>query len=123
MGPKWQAYQTAKQHRLEAEGWIKHIGAKGRHYDGKTATLGLSRVHASVKLTVAGQYSEGGNNYRESPAPFNKMLIEVIHDNFSEIRDEVLKRLRAIESAALIEAKTEVETALSDIEKAESEAA
>ena len=123
MGPKWQAYQNASNRRQSVEAWLKHIGADGRTYNGKTERLSLSRAHANVKLVVSGQYHDGGQNYWDSPDPFNKLLIEVIHDNFSEIRDEVLKRLKASESASLIEAKAEVKAALSDIEKAESDAA
>lgn len=123
MGPKWQAYQNAKQRRSEVEAWIKHIGATGRRHSSGTDILSLSPAHAVVKLVVAGQYSEGGQNYWDSPKSFNSVLLDVIHDNFDELRDQVLKRLKASESAALIDAKAEVAVAMSDIEKAESEAA
>lgn len=122
MGPKWQAYQDASNRRQAVEAWLKHIGADGRSYNGKTERLRLSLAHSNVKLVVSGQYHDGGQNYWDSPEPFNKLLMDVIHDNFSEIREEVLKRLKAIESASLIEAKAEVKAVLSDIEKAESEA-
>ncbi|WP_407976136.1 hypothetical protein ACJKIH_03165 [Brucella pseudogrignonensis] len=123
MGPKWQAYQNAHKKRVEAERWLKHIGAKGRYYDGKTETLSLSQAHASFKMTVAGQYDAGGNNYRESPSSFNSKMLAVIHDKFEELRDEVMRRLAEDETTALKDAKSEVQAVLADIEKAESEAA
>lgn len=115
MGPKWTVYQNAKQKRSEAEAWLKHNRAQGRGND----ILQLSPAHAALKLVIAGQYSEGATNYRDSPKPFNETLIKVIHDQFPDLQAEVIRRLKLAESEALVAAKAEVEEALSAIIEAE----
>lgn len=119
IGPNYGAYLAAKQRREQAAGWLAHIGKTGRtSINGKTDRLHLSRHHAAVKLCIAGQYEEGGTNYRDSPEAFNKMLIEVIHDRFADLREEVMRRLVEDEAKALVSAKAEVEAVLSSINEA-----
>ena len=119
MGPKWSEYRNASAARREVDGWLVHIGKTGRtSIHGQTDRLQLSRAHASVKLVIAGQYDEGGTNYRDSPKAFNDVLLEVIHDRFGDLRKEVERRLREREAQALIAARDEVEATLSEIDKA-----
>lgn len=119
MGPKWNEYRNAAAARREAEGWLVHIGKTGRaSIHGNTDRLRLSRAHASVKLVIAGQYDEGGTNYRDSTKAFNDVLLDVIHDRFGDLRKEVERRLREREAQALIAARDEVEATLSEIDRA-----
>lgn len=119
MGPKWKIYEDAKRAKREAAEWLSHIGANGRTYAGNTDVLGLSIAHANLKMVIAGQYSEGGQNYRDSPTSFNAALLSVIHEDFENLSKRALAKLVETETQALIEAKTEVEGALSEISKAE----
>ena len=114
IGPKYDAYLKIKRDNAEISTWLNHIGKKGRGTD----VLSLSPVHAAIKLVVAGQYSEGGRNYWDSPTAFNALLLKYIHDNFDEIRAAIEAQMRASEEEAKNETKAELEAALSELSAA-----
>lgn len=114
IGPKYEAYQKTKRDNAEINTWLAHIGKQGRGSD----VLQLSSAHAAVKLVVAGQYSEGGANYWDSPKAFNVLLLKYIHDNFDQIRAAIVTEMIAAEYEAKIATKAELETALSELDAA-----
>lgn len=114
IGPKYEAYLKIKRDNAEINTWLNHIGRKGRGSD----VLHLSKVHAAIKLVVAGQYSEGGTNYWDSPKAFNALLLKYIHDNFDEIRVVIEAQMRVSENEAKNETKAELEAALSELSAA-----
>lgn len=103
--------------RRAAEDWLSHIGKRGRN-----EYLALSPVHCKVAMMIAGQYSEGGNNYRESPSQFNAALIAVLVEQFPKISESVMERLRRRERVALIEAAGEIRDVSAAITAAQAEA-
>lgn len=119
MGPKWKIYEDAKRAKREAADWLSHIGKKGRVHDGHVDILELSIAHANLKLVIAGQYSNGGQNYHDSPKSFNAALLSVIHDDFDNLSKRAMAKLVEAETQSLIDAKGEIEGVLSDISKAE----
>lgn len=104
IGPKYAAYQNLKAAREQAAAWLAHIGKRGRGSD----VLGLHPSQASIKLTICGQYTEGGNNYRDNPPEFGKALLEVILDDFSALAQKAIDRMQAAEKAALAAAESEI---------------
>lgn len=114
IGPKYEAYQKTKRGNAEVRTWLNHIGQKGRGTD----VLKLSIAHANVKLVVAGQYSEGGTNYWDSPKEFNALLLKYIHDNFDEIRAAIVAEMEASEAAAKTATKDELQAALAELSAA-----
>lgn len=108
---EFQKAQSATQQALE---WVQHEGASGRGGE----TLSLSIAHSSIKLTIAGQYSEGGKNYWESPAVLNSAILRVIARNRRQIYDEAVALLKADELAKLAAAKDEIAQITAAIESA-----
>jgi hypothetical protein len=111
IGPKYEEYQRIKRENSTAREWLTHIGATGRGSD----TLHLSRDHAAVKLVIAGQYTTGGDNYRDSPKPFNDLLIRYIHENFSSIRAVIEAAMDEREEKSKQATSEELEAALSEL--------
>lgn len=105
---KFAQFQKRQQETNEAVRWRAHIGAEGRHSTGGRERLALSPAHSSVKLTVAGQYYDGGQNYWESPGALNDALRTVICRRQAELLDEAIAVLKAREAEALLEAKQEI---------------
>lgn len=114
IGPKYEAYQKTKRDNAEINTWLAHIGKQGRGSD----VLQLSSAHAAVKLVVAGQYSDGGTNYWDSPKEFNALLLKYIHDNFDQIRAAIVSEMSAAEDEAKSATKAELEAALSALSAA-----
>ncbi|MGO4316677.1 hypothetical protein [Agrobacterium sp. MCAB5] len=112
VGPKYTAYQTLKRDNAEVLTWLAHIGKKGRHTD----VLSLSVAHATVKLVVAGQYSEGGQNYWDSPKAFNALLLKYVHDHFEEISAAIVSDMEAAEARAKAATKDELQAALDELD-------
>jgi len=111
---KFKRFQESQRATNEAQAWVAHIGARGRGGD----VLSLSAAHSALKLTVAGQYTDGGKNYWESPAVLNAALLSVIISRRSDILSEALALLKARETEALIAAKDEIAAVNSIIEQA-----
>lgn len=101
---KFGEFQKAQRATQEAQEWIGHIGARGRESD----VLSISVAHCSIKLTIAGQYTAGGTNYRESPASLNGALLRVICKRREELLAEAVALLKAEEAEKLVAAKSEV---------------
>ncbi|WP_303758383.1 hypothetical protein [Sphingobium yanoikuyae] len=111
---KFTQFQKAQRDTAEAKEWLAHIGARGRGND----TLQLSHAHCSMKLTIAGQYTEGGKNYWESPACLNSALLSVIIRKRDELLAEAVELLKSRETSALIDAKSEIDAINAAIEAA-----
>lgn len=111
IGPKYDAYLRVKRDNDEINTWLNHIGKRGRGND----VLSLSIAHATVKLVVAGQYSEGGQNYWDSPKALNVLLLKYVHENFDAIRAAIAADMLASEEAARVATKAELEAALSEL--------
>lgn len=103
-GPKYTTYLNCKKFREAAEQWLCHIGQHGRGSD----VLALSPLHASIKLTVCGQYTEGGKNYWENPSEFGAAMLAVIHTEFSSIAEKAISLMREQEKQALASAASEI---------------
>lgn len=114
VGPKYTAYQTLKRDNAEVQAWLAHIGKKGRERD----VLSLSPAHADIKLVIAGQYTTGGENYRNSPRAFNALLLKYIHDNFEEIRAAIVADMETAEANAKAATKGELQAALDELSAA-----
>lgn len=114
IGPKYEAYRSKKRENDEIREWLSHIGAKGRGKD----VLSLSSAHANVKLVIAGQYSDGGTNYRDSPKGFNALLMKYIHDNFEDIRAVIVAEMEQAESEAKNATRQELQSALEELSAA-----
>lgn len=115
IGPKYAEYQRIKKDNIATSEWLKHIGASGRQ---TTDTLCLSVAHANVKLTIAGQYYSGDNNYRESPPAFNALLLAYIHQNFSAIRASIEAEMEKREAVAKTATRDELQAALDEVSAA-----
>lgn len=111
LGPKYDEYQKIKRENATAREWLTHIGATGRGSD----TLHLSSAHAAVKLVIAGQYTTGGDNYRDSPKPFNDLLIRYVHENFGAIRATIEALMDEREEKSKQATREELEAALSEL--------
>jgi thiaminase len=111
LGPKYEEYQRIKRENATAREWLAHIGATGRGSD----ILNLSSAHAAVKLVIAGQYTTGGNNYRDSPKPFNDLLIRYIHENFGAIKAVIEAAMEEREEKSKQATREELEAALSEL--------
>ena len=104
-------------------GWLSHIGATGRSFRGHTDILSLSPDHCKApSFTVAGQYTEGGTNYWDSPTAFNDAMKVVILRRFKELSAEALGLIEAGASEMLIAAKGEIAEVQMAIDRAEIEA-
>lgn len=114
LGPKYAEHQKIKNENASVRDWLGHIGKSGRGSD----TLHLSIAHESVKLCIAGQYTTGGENYRDSPAAFNALLLRYIHDNFAEIRASIEAVMSEREEKARQETREELEEALQSLDAA-----
>lgn len=112
---KFEAYKKAAQQTAEATRWVAHNNAEGRRWSGNQDILRLSPAHSSIKLVIAGQYSEGGQNYWDSPKPFNVAIMSVIVDQFDALAQAALAKLKDAEAEALIAAKGEVDEAAAEI--------
>jgi hypothetical protein len=116
MGPKWEAYRKALKDRAEAEEWLRRFDAK----DWPTGKpFSLSSLHASIKLTLCGQYSAGSKNYWESPDALGRALLEVIHDDPLAFIELAIGKLKSVERDALLAAREEVESVMRKIAAAE----
>lgn len=111
IGPNYAAYQATKRANDEIREWLAHIGKKGRERD----VLSLSPAHADIKLVIAGQYSTGGENYRNSPRAFNALLLKYVHDHFEEIRAAIVADMEAAEASAKAATKSELQAALDEL--------
>lgn len=100
-------YRAAAARRREAEKWMCHIGKHGHGSD----VLRISAVHSSIKLTIAGQYTEGGQNYWDSPEVLNKALVGAILKHWDIISTAAVAALQGEENKALVAADAEVKAA------------
>ena len=93
-------FKTAKRDVVEAKTWAAKIGDK--YYGGTSGKGELgSIVKAQVGLTVYHQYSDGDNNYHESPAGLNEALQEVLKRRHTALIEEAIADLeRKAEAAA-----------------------
>lgn len=99
------AWQNETARLAEARTWLAHNGKQGRGSD----ILRLSPAHCSApQFTFAGQYSEGGKNYWESPKEFNQAMQTVILRRFSELAEEAIGLLEKQTAASLVKAEGEV---------------
>ncbi|ATP19769.1 hypothetical protein BV87_16110 [Sphingobium yanoikuyae] len=71
-----------------------------------------------MKLTIAGQYTDGGKNYWESPSCLNSALLSVIIRKRDELLAEAVELLKSRETSALIDAKSEIDAINAAIEAA-----
>ena len=113
MTNKYDIYLKAKKIADSAQAW--------RNLIGKSAYLGffcLSDRHSSVKLTIAGQHSEGSQNYHECSKELGAEIASVIAED-NRVIDRAIARLRLKEEAALIECREFANSILTEIERAE----
>lgn len=98
----WQEREAAIS---QARTWLNHIGNHGRGSD----ILRISPAHCKAgNFTLAGQYTEGGKNYWESPTVFDQAMKDVVISRFPELAAEAIARLEQEAAMTLIEAETEI---------------
>ena len=122
----FQAWQARRAKLSEVRQWLAHIGKTGRSTRQHTYVLNISPAHCGApSFTVAGQYTEGGTNYWESPKPFNEAMKTVILARFTELSNEAVTLLERQTDEALIKAEGEIadiQTAINAAKNAENNA-
>lgn len=99
---KWQKHTELLN---QARTWLAHIGKHGRGSD----ILQISPSHCKgLQFTIAGQYTEGGTNYWESPGAFNDAMKDVILASFTQLAKDAILLMEKRTDAALLNAKNEV---------------
>jgi hypothetical protein len=112
----YKTWQQARQNLSRAREWIKLLGDKDSQ-DGRP--FSLSAPHGNVKMVICGQHCAGGQNYWDSPEAFNRVLAEVMVENFQFISGKVIEKMQKTERTALIACKDMVDTMNEEIEVAE----
>jgi hypothetical protein len=113
-------WQKANRKIEEAREWMAHIGKQGRGTD----VLRISPAHCTApKFSIAGQYTAGGQNYRESPSDFNVAIRDVVIRRFGELAAEAVALMEADARKKLIEAESEIAEIQSAISSAKEQAA
>ena len=111
---KFADFQKAQRATRDAQEWMSHIGARGRGND----VLAISIAHCSIQLTIAGQYTDGGKNYWESPSELNAAILRVICKRRDEILSDAIGLMKADVDAKLVAAKDEIAAVNAAIEQA-----
>lgn len=106
---KFEAWQKESSKAREVLQWLNHIGQTGRSTRSSADVLNLSPGHCKApQFTIAGQYTEGGNNYWESPDAFNDAMQAVILSRFKELSGEAVALIEKRVAEALVSAADEV---------------
>lgn len=105
-------WQDSKRKRVEAEKWARLL-EKQDFISGRS--MKMSHEHFDIKLVIAGQLYQSGNNYHNSTKPYNKALAEVIAYNFKTLNEQVMDILKADEKAKQTLCKDELESILEEI--------
>ena len=99
------AWQKESDKIGRSKNWLAHIGKSGRCGD----VLHLSPAHCTApKFVIAGQYTEGGTNYWNSPEEFNLAMQDAIMARFPELAAAAVAVLERKAADALIKAEVEV---------------
>ena len=98
MNTKYDDYLASVSAREMAEEW--NDLPNGHKY--QNATMKISTAHCRISLVRAGQQSQGGKNYWESPGELNAVLLEVIAEDGTVI-ERAIEKLKVREKQAPID--------------------
>ena len=115
---KYDEYLKAKRDYEEAVEWnnLPH----GQKY--QNDKMDISTAHCELKLVRAGQQSQGGKNYWDSPKALNSVILETISTR-DEIIDFAIHRLADKVTQALADCEQETLERMEAINKAKQEIA
>ena len=120
---KFAVWQKEEAKLRDARQWLAHIGKTGRSTRNHVDILRISPAHCKpAKFTVAGQYTEGGNNYWESPDAFNDALMVIILQQFDGLSAAALVLLEKKVAEALVSAEDEAASVQEAIKAAKARA-
>ncbi|PHR55954.1 MAG: hypothetical protein COA43_14645 [Robiginitomaculum sp.] len=112
---KFNEWQQTKQQLSAAKSWVSNR----LQLDSQDGKLYTKVKLQSVKFEYCGQAYAGANNYHEAPKEFQKYIALAINEMRTEIEDLALKKLSADNDECAINAKSEVESMLLDINSTE----
>lgn len=99
----YKKYQAAKQATQEAKSWMSNKD-KIDSQDRKPYTL----LNLAFSAEYCGQSSAGANNYHKSPASFNAAMTLVIKEQFAELSEAALLKIKRAEGVALIACENDI---------------